>query len=158
VVSLLQAISENKKLEPPVTAYQWEGGRKRRPLTLFSASFPHPVQGVSPAALNALAAAPGRQVYRHSIFCRATRSKNRPLSFCSPRAHLGSLRILAASKILFKGRVRPLCVEDDSPQHPLNSKQKRFTASAVSRLSTSPTIIAAARCPLSPAIIVSRGP
>src|ERR1700722_19497933 len=43
-------------------------GRKRRPLTLFSASFPHPVQGVSPAALNALAAAPGRQVYRHLGF------------------------------------------------------------------------------------------
>jgi hypothetical protein len=41
------------------------GGRKRRPLTLFSASYPHPVQGVSRAALNALAAAPGRQVYRH---------------------------------------------------------------------------------------------
>src|SRR2546421_6398914 len=37
-----------------------EGGRKRRPLTQFSASFPHPVQGVSPAALNALAAARGR--------------------------------------------------------------------------------------------------
>ena len=28
-----------------------EGGRKRRPLTQFSASFLHPVQGVSPAAL-----------------------------------------------------------------------------------------------------------
>src|SRR5207248_10976156 len=36
-------------------------GRKRRPLTLFSASFPHPVQGA------ALAAAPGRQVYRHLV-------------------------------------------------------------------------------------------
>jgi hypothetical protein len=45
--------------EPAATAYPWEGGRKRRPLTLFSASFPHPVQGASPAALNALAAAPG---------------------------------------------------------------------------------------------------
>jgi hypothetical protein len=40
----------------------------------------------------------------------------------------------------------------------LNSKQKRFTASAVSRLFTSPTIIAALRCPLSPVIILSRGP
>jgi hypothetical protein len=49
---------------------------------------------------------------------------------------LGSLRILAASRILFKGRVCPLSVEDDSPQDPLNSKQKRFTASAVSRLSS----------------------
>jgi hypothetical protein len=33
-------------------------------LTLFSASFPRPVQGVSHAGLNALAAAPGRQIYR----------------------------------------------------------------------------------------------
>ena len=45
-------------------------------LTLFSASFPHPVQGVSPAGLNALAAAPGRQVYRHLALaltpCRAS--------------------------------------------------------------------------------------
>ena len=39
------------------------GDRKWRPLTQFSASFPHPVQGVSPASLNALTAAPGRQVY-----------------------------------------------------------------------------------------------
>jgi hypothetical protein len=39
-------------------------------------------------------------------------------SFCSLRARLGSLRILAASRILFKGRVRPLSVEDGSLQHP----------------------------------------
>src|SRR5579859_4756978 len=71
----------------------------------------------------------------------------------SLRAQTGSLRILAASRILFKGRVRPLSVEDDSPQHPLNSEQKRFTASAVSRLSTvshlstSPTVITVARYP-----------
>ena len=105
---------------PPLTAYLWEGGRKRRPLTPFSASFPHPVQGVSPAALNALAAAPGRQVYISALitprYFVPTHSKNRPLSFCSLRARLGSLRILAASRILFKGRVRPLSVEDGSPQ------------------------------------------
>src|ERR1700733_3404574 len=33
--------------EPPATAYPWEGRRKRPPLTQFSASFPHLVQGVS---------------------------------------------------------------------------------------------------------------
>jgi hypothetical protein len=53
-------VSQGNYQEPPVTAYLWEDGRKRRPLTLFSAPFPHPVQGVSPAALNALAAALGR--------------------------------------------------------------------------------------------------
>jgi hypothetical protein len=54
---------------PTVTAYPWEGGRKRRPLT---ASFLHPVQGVSPAALNALAAAPGRQVYIGALITPST--------------------------------------------------------------------------------------
>ena len=59
VAAMMEEIGalELKKL----TGYPWgKGGRKRRPLTLFSASFPHPGQGVSPAALNALAAAPGR--------------------------------------------------------------------------------------------------
>src|ERR1700722_4588502 len=74
------------------------------------------------------------------------------------RAQSGLSSHLAPSRILFKGCVRPLSVEDDSPQHPLNSKQKRFTASAVSRLSTFPTIITTSRSPLSPVIIYSRGP
>jgi hypothetical protein len=107
-------------------------------------SFPHPVQGVSPAALNALA-------IRHRYFVEPSQ-KQRPTShFAHWEPKTGSLRILAASTILFKGRVRPLSVEDGSPQHPLNSRQKRF-------LSTSLTIIAAARCSLSPVTILSRGP
>src|SRR5438270_12167304 len=77
-----------------------------------------------------------------------------PLSFCSLRAQTGSLRILAAFRTLFQGGVRPLYVEDNPPQYPLNFKQKLFTASGVSRLSTSPTTIATARCPLSPVIIL----
>jgi hypothetical protein len=44
------------RIEPLVLPIRGKAGRKRRPLTLFSASFPHPV---SPVALNALAAAPG---------------------------------------------------------------------------------------------------
>jgi hypothetical protein len=66
--------------------------------------------------------------------------------------------------MLFKGRVRPVSVEDDSPQHPLNSKQKRFAASAalhpstVSRLSIYLTIIAVARYPLSSILIFFRRP
>jgi hypothetical protein len=100
-------------------------GRRQKTalLGLFSASFPHPVQGVSPAALNE----PGSQVYghlalapHHSLFCRASPpvpKKAHWLLFCSLKAQTGSLRILAASRILFKGRVHPLSVEDDSPQH-----------------------------------------
>jgi hypothetical protein len=54
-------------------------GRRQKTalLGLFSASFPHPVRGVSPTALNTLAT-PGGQVYKHlalaphhPLFCRA---------------------------------------------------------------------------------------
>jgi hypothetical protein len=86
-------------------------GRRQKTalLGLFSASFPHPVQGVSPAAHNE----PGSQVYghlalalHHSLFCRASQpvpKKAHWLLFCSLKAQTGSLRILAASRILFKG-------------------------------------------------------
>jgi hypothetical protein len=100
-----------------------KGGRKRRPLTQFSASFPHPIQDISPTALNVLAAAPGRQIYRHlALGARITTQyfvepphpfqKQAPLILLT-ESPLGSLRILAASRILFKGRVRPLPVEDE---------------------------------------------
>ena len=39
---------------------------------------------------------------------------------------MGSLRILAASRIPFKGRVRSLPVEDDSPQHLLTPNKKLY--------------------------------
>src|SRR5436853_2740621 len=96
--------------EPTITTYSWEGGRKRRPLTLFSASFPQPVQGVSPAALNALAAVPGRPSLRTPGF-RAritldipTRSKKRTplLILLTESSKTGSLCILTASTILLK--------------------------------------------------------
>jgi hypothetical protein len=59
----------------------------------------------------------------------------------------GSLHILAASRILFKSHVRPLPVEDDSPQYLLTPSKNALPTSTVSRLPTSSTIIAAAHYP-----------
>jgi hypothetical protein len=48
------------------SAYPWEDGRKRRPSTQFFGVAPTPpVQGVSPTAFNALAAAPAIFWYQH---------------------------------------------------------------------------------------------
>src|SRR2546423_10434610 len=76
---------------------------------LFSASFPHPCSGRL-----------SRRPWLHDPqFCRASSPVLKTaahLSFCSLKAQTGYLGNLVVSRILFKGRVRPLSVEDGSPQ------------------------------------------
>jgi hypothetical protein len=81
------------------------------PTPPFRAPLPPPSRGTRPPSLRA----PGRI----TLNCRASSPvlKTAPhVSFCSMKAQTGSLRNLVASRVLFKGRVRPLSVEDGSPQ------------------------------------------
>jgi hypothetical protein len=81
---------------------------------LFSASFPHPVER-SGRLSRRPRAAPGR--INPQLRASSPVLKTAPhLSFCSMKAQTGSLHNLVASRVLFKGRVRPLSVEDGSPQ------------------------------------------
>jgi hypothetical protein len=62
----------------------------------------------------------GRQKHAAGLYHRPLNALARHLaaspSFCSLKAQTGSLRNSVASRVLFKGRVRPLSVEDSSPQ------------------------------------------
>jgi len=100
---------------------------QRRSHTPFRASLPPPSRGTRLPSLQAPS--------RITLNCRASSPvlKTAPhLSFCSMKAQTGSLRNLVASRVLFKGRVRPLSVEDGSPQLSQFYPAQRLVALALS--------------------------